>query len=99
MDLGIVDSIWDVSLHRERHSLVLVASSLPAAKMGWYKARIGFEGRIWEEQRMLPEGNYDKHPDTNRPPIRAIIEAIPDEDAEAVAAVRLAYDILSIEEE
>lgn len=99
MDLGIIESIWDVSLHREGGSFVLVASSLPAANIGWYKARIGFEGRIWEEQRMLPEGNYDKHPASNRPPIRAIIEAIPEEDEEAVAAVRLAYGVLPIEEE
>jgi hypothetical protein len=93
MDLGIVDSLWDTSVYLEYGSVVLVATSRPGTNNGWYRAVIGLEGSIRDEKRMLPSGNYDKHPATNRPNMRPIIESIPEDQEEVVAALRLAYGV------
>lgn len=89
MDLGIVD-MWDVSLTRTGSCIDLCATSPNGVNNGWYRACVGMNGILVLEQRVLANGNYDPRPESCRPNMQVIIDALPDEYAKVF---RRAYKI------
>jgi hypothetical protein len=91
IELGIVDHLWDASVHPNQNDIVVNATSPRGLNNGWYRAVIGHDGTIIDEKRMEPSGNYDPKPATNRPNMRNIIATIPAEYIEVIHVLKEAY--------
>ena len=94
IELGIIDTIWDVSLDIDEHHAEIVASTpLEIGHRGWYRSWVTLPDATIRERRMLPDGNYDAHPETNRPNMRLIVDAIPLVHTEVIRALKVAYGL------
>lgn len=91
IELGIIDSMWDVSIHPMLTYVVINATSPHELDNGWYCASVGYDGSLIWERRMLASGNYDPEPKTNRPRMQSIIASIPSEHDKAIEALNKVY--------
>lgn len=91
-DLGIIDN-WDWSINKYEDFIALNASSPNGINNGWYQADIGYEGTLIAERRMLADGNYDKHPETNRPSMTMMLAKIPKDETRSIKAVKVAFGL------
>src|SRR5258708_7101392 len=94
INLGIINYLYEVSLHSDENYIDLWATSVRST--GWYRASIGWDGTINKETVMLANGNYSHAPSASynaeiAPHMRAILAAIPVEQSNVADAVRLAY--------
>lgn len=96
IELGIIDTIWRVSLYpHEEPGIDFYVDTAPGkGNHGGYRAWIGWNGTFISENRILPDGNYDPHPETNRPTIlHLILAAIPQERNDVKQAFKKAYQL------
>lgn len=72
-ELGTIDG-WRTSIEIEDHFIAINANSDSA---GSYRAIIGYDARISTEHRIMADKTYNPHPETARPNMWRIIDAMP----------------------
>ena len=93
IELGLIDSMWDCSVHIGLNDMSLWMTSPSGLNNGWYHATIDLWGLITNERRMLAEGKYDSEPSKNRPNMVEVVKSVPVIYTGVIRALIKAYQL------